>query len=350
MSTPSNAATPASTGGTVRAGEDGAPVTAPKQQGTAPVQPSARPGDPAGKQADVARHARSEAQAQPVPGKPDRTAQAARTARKNAAAAVTAASKAHEWIRTAGVYIVWSASVGLSFTALYGLARDLGWSRLTAPLFVAVLDIYWLTSLQCMLDRNVARGKRAAAAFHGAVALLLSAIGNLLYHELDDGQWHLGHHAPLVVAIASTVPLVAAVAVTHLATLIRSSSRTTNGSGSRNQGNQQNQNRRGSRNQQGPQNQNQPTAGNQNQNQPMPAPSSPGSAPAGAPVTPVPQRPLGPRSIGELQLQALEAVAAHRAQTGRRMNNAELGRAIQVSKKLAGELRLQIADREEGAA
>lgn len=56
------------------------------------------------------------------------------------------------------------------------------------------------------------------------------------------------------------------------------------------------------------------------------------------------------RSMDELQRQALDAITEHRTRTGDRMNNKELARALRVSNDLAGEIRRQIKDREEGAA
>ena len=71
----------------------------------------------------------------------------------------------------------------------------------------------------------------------------------------------------------------------------------------------------------------------------------------------VPPRRRGPRSqdqpmrsMDELQRQALDAIAQHKTKTGDRMNNKELARALRVSNELAGEIRRQIKDREEGAA
>lgn len=61
-------------------------------------------------------------------------------------------------------------------------------------------------------------------------------------------------------------------------------------------------------------------------------------------------RPTAFRSRRELQDQALAILAAHRAETGRRMNNKDLGRALQVSNDLTGEIRKEIKDREEAAA
>lgn len=59
---------------------------------------------------------------------------------------------------------------------------------------------------------------------------------------------------------------------------------------------------------------------------------------------------VGPmRSMDELQRQALTIIAAYRAETGRRINNKDLGRALRVSNDLVGEVRRQVKDREEAA-
>jgi Protein of unknown function (DUF2637) len=65
------------------------------------------------------------------------------------------------------------------------------------------------------------------------------------------------------------------------------------------------------------------------------------------------------RTMGTLQRQALSVIDEHKNETGEcshgarlgeRMNNKELARALQVSNHLAGEVRKQIREREEGAA
>ena len=61
-------------------------------------------------------------------------------------------------------------------------------------------------------------------------------------------------------------------------------------------------------------------------------------------------RPATFRSRSELHQQALTILAAYRTETGKRMNNKDLGRALQVSNDLAGEIRKEIKDREEAAA
>jgi hypothetical protein len=70
------------------------------------------------------------------------------------------------------------------------------------------------------MDRSLPRRNRIAAAIHTAVALMLSVAGNLLYHELHAGEWRLGHAAPLAVGVISSVPQLAAAAVTHLRSLM----------------------------------------------------------------------------------------------------------------------------------
>jgi len=64
------------------------------------------------------------------------------------------------------------------------------------------------------------------------------------------------------------------------------------------------------------------------------------------------------RSMDHLQREALAVIAEHNAETGecthggvvgKRLSNKELGRAIQVSNDLVGEIRRQIKDREEAA-
>lgn len=125
------------------------------------------------------------------------------------------------WLVSAGVYGVWAASVVGSFQALYGLANGYGgWPAGVAIILPGTLDTYWLTALQVAMNRGLKTGRRAWAAVHGAVAFLLSVAGNGLYHELHSGQWHLGNSAPMVVAVISSLPLLAAAAMTHLRSLM----------------------------------------------------------------------------------------------------------------------------------
>lgn len=150
-------------------------------------------------------------------------APAAKTAAKAAvqqhrwlARAETAAARMRELERAIGVYVVWGSSVWASFTALDGMAKILGWPGRAAPLFPAVLDVYWLTTLRNVVDRNLTPKARIISAIHGLVAFGLSLTGNILFHEMDAGQWHLGHSKPLAVAIGASVPSVAAAAMAHL--------------------------------------------------------------------------------------------------------------------------------------
>ncbi len=122
----------------------------------------------------------------------------------------------------AGVYIIWAASVLASMSTLYDLAVNYGGGIPgIGILFPLTLDVYWLTALRAAKNSKLKVPARIVAAAHAVVAFGMSTSGNILYHELDAGQWHLGHWKAMLVALISSVPLIAAVAVTHLALLAR---------------------------------------------------------------------------------------------------------------------------------
>jgi len=116
--------------------------------------------------------------------------------------------------------IVWVSAVLASMSALYGLAAAYGgWQPVLAGLFPCCLDLYWIAALGVALDTGLTAARRRAAAAHSLVAFLLSAAGQLLYHELRAGEIQLGHLAWAVVAVIGVTPAIAGAALAHLIAL-----------------------------------------------------------------------------------------------------------------------------------
>lgn len=119
------------------------------------------------------------------------------------------------------LYIVYTVGIGLSFSDLYLLAVKYGgWEKGIGLGMPVIIDVYWITALQIVLNSSRSKGQRIMAAFHAFFAIGLSISGNLLYHELDTGDWHLtGHALGQLVAVLACIPVVLTGTVTHLAVL-----------------------------------------------------------------------------------------------------------------------------------
>jgi hypothetical protein len=136
-------------------------------------------------------------------------------------AAAFAASAADP--QTAGTYVVYGAAVFASLGTLDQLAQDYaGWNAWMAPFFAIIIDIYWLTAFHAALDRSLPFRKRIGAAAHGFTAIAFSVWCNILYHELHQGIWHLGHGGGALLAGGTgSATLLVAGAIAHLRSLSR---------------------------------------------------------------------------------------------------------------------------------
>jgi hypothetical protein len=128
----------------------------------------------------------------------------------------------------AGLYTAWGAGVLTSVSTLYDLAVVYGgWNRGLGILLPASLDVYWLIALAVAMDASRNSRQRVKAAIHAGVALTISVIGNVLYHEMHAGDVRLDRFvAAILVAAIGSVPVLTGAAIAHLSVLARTSTGT----------------------------------------------------------------------------------------------------------------------------
>lgn len=121
------------------------------------------------------------------------------------------------------LYIVYAAGIAASFSALFQMAvKYAGWPELFGPTLPIVVDVYWVTALQIALDSSRSTTQRWKAGIHAFFAISLSITGNIMYHLLDTGIWHLDVRAHgVLVALIACVPVVLTGTLTHLVLLAR---------------------------------------------------------------------------------------------------------------------------------
>lgn len=123
---------------------------------------------------------------------------------------------------TGRLYIVYTAGIGSSFSALFQLADKYGgWPGPVGIALPIVVDFYWITALGTALDSSRTNTQRWLAAVHAVLAISLSITGNIMYELLHRGIWRISDHdLGILVSIIACVPILLTGTLTHLIRLI----------------------------------------------------------------------------------------------------------------------------------
>lgn len=113
----------------------------------------------------------------------------------------------------AAAWVAGIASAVASWSALYGLALQTGWSHWTAPLFPLTVDAYAVAALRVWLSRGTSAAARVRARRNAVMAIGASMAGNAALHAVAAGDFRVTW--PIVVAV-SAVPPVTLGLVSHL--------------------------------------------------------------------------------------------------------------------------------------
>ncbi|MEU8104506.1 hypothetical protein AB0C18_12380 [Nonomuraea muscovyensis] len=134
-----------------------------------------------------------------------------------------------DWWTVGGVGVVAAAAVIASFTAQAGLGRLAGWdAALALPGGVEVslswllplcVDAYGAVATRITVNAKYSAETRRHALIHAVGAVVVSIIGNAIYHALEAGVLHLGTSRWVLVVAVSMVPPVALGALAHLMAL-----------------------------------------------------------------------------------------------------------------------------------
>jgi hypothetical protein len=123
----------------------------------------------------------------------------------------------------ARLYVMYGAGILASFSALFELAVKYGgWFKPFGIALPVVIDVYWMTALQVALDASRSKKERGWASAHAFLAISLSIIGNIMFHELNTGSWHFStHDKSALIATLACIPVVLTGTLTHLVLLAR---------------------------------------------------------------------------------------------------------------------------------
>ncbi|MEU4225998.1 DUF2637 domain-containing protein [Nonomuraea sp. NPDC026600] len=134
-----------------------------------------------------------------------------------------------DWWTIGGVGVVAAAAVIASFTAQAGLGRLAGWdASLHLPggieislswLLPLCVDAYGAVATRITVNAKYSAETRRHALIHAVGAVVVSVIGNAIYHALEAGVLHLGNSRWVLVVAVSMVPPVALGALAHLMAL-----------------------------------------------------------------------------------------------------------------------------------
>lgn len=135
-----------------------------------------------------------------------------------------------DWWMVGGVSVVAAAAVIASFTAQAGLGRLAGWdAAVTVPGLGVDLSLSWLLPLcvdaygavatRITVNATYSPHARRHALIHAVCAVVVSVIGNAIYHALEANVLHLGSSRWVLVVAVSMVPPVALGALAHLMAL-----------------------------------------------------------------------------------------------------------------------------------
>ncbi|WP_219498550.1 hypothetical protein [Nonomuraea ceibae] len=134
-----------------------------------------------------------------------------------------------DWWTIGGVGVVAAAAVIASFTAQAGLGHLAGWdAALALPggieislswLLPLCVDAYGAVATRITVNAKYSAETRRHALIHAVGAVVVSIIGNAIYHALEAGVLHLGSSRWVLVVAVSMVPPVALGALAHLMAL-----------------------------------------------------------------------------------------------------------------------------------
>ncbi|MEU6997202.1 DUF2637 domain-containing protein [Nonomuraea sp. NPDC046570] len=134
-----------------------------------------------------------------------------------------------DWWTIAGVGVVAAAAVIASFTAQAGLGRLAGWdAALPLPggleislswLLPLCVDAYGAVATRITVNAKYSAETRRHALIHAVGAVVVSIIGNAIYHALEAKVLLLGSSRWVLVVAVSMVPPVALGALAHLMAL-----------------------------------------------------------------------------------------------------------------------------------
>lgn len=128
-------------------------------------------------------------------------------------------------IERIGLGVVVTAAVVLSFSALAGLGRlvgfgDLqlpfGWTFPTALLVPLCIDAYGAVAGRIATNPTYSATTRRHAMIHSGVAIAVGVVGNAFYHLIESDVIALGDVLVTLVIVVSVVPPVALGALVHL--------------------------------------------------------------------------------------------------------------------------------------
>ncbi|MEO3799972.1 hypothetical protein [Nonomuraea sp. B1E8] len=138
-------------------------------------------------------------------------------------------TRRRDWWTIGGVGVVAAAAVIASFTAQAGLGRLAGWdAALALPgglevslswLLPLCVDAYGAVATRITVNAKYSAETRKHALIHAVGAVVVSIIGNAIYHALEAGVLHLGSSRWVLVVAVSMVPPVALGALAHLMAL-----------------------------------------------------------------------------------------------------------------------------------
>ncbi|WP_165977487.1 DUF2637 domain-containing protein [Nonomuraea diastatica] len=138
-------------------------------------------------------------------------------------------TRRRDWWTLGGVGVVAAAAVIASFTAQAGLGRLAGWdAALALPgglevslswLLPLCVDAYGAVATRITVNAKYSAETRKHALIHAVGAVVVSIIGNAIYHALEAGVLHLGSSRWVLVVAVSMVPPVALGALAHLMAL-----------------------------------------------------------------------------------------------------------------------------------
>ncbi|MEV4398315.1 DUF2637 domain-containing protein [Nonomuraea sp. NPDC049607] len=138
-------------------------------------------------------------------------------------------TRRRDWWTIGGVGVVAAAAVIASFTAQAGLGHLAGWdAALALPggieislswLLPLCVDAYGAVATRITVNAKYSTETRKHALIHAVGAVVVSIIGNAIYHALEAGVLHLGSSRWVLVVAVSMVPPVALGALAHLMAL-----------------------------------------------------------------------------------------------------------------------------------
>lgn len=138
-----------------------------------------------------------------------------------------ATTPSRDWSAIAGVTVVAGAAVILSFSALAGLGELVGWG--TLAVFGAELPLSWLlplcvdaygaTATRIAVNGRYSPETRRHALVHAVAAIVVSVLGNAMYHLIQAHVVDLGSALWVLVVAVSVVPPLALGALAHLMAL-----------------------------------------------------------------------------------------------------------------------------------